>query len=67
VNQILKSVVREIRTLRSVGVGASSGCPFYPAELEMELVATTPALYSTESLNTTFLTGGIWKKEGFFL
>src|SRR4030042_3464104 len=47
VNQILKSVVREIRTLRSVGVGASSGCPFYPAELEIELVATTPALYSS--------------------
>jgi len=49
------------------GLGHQLGSPFYPAELEIELVATTPALYSTESLNTTFLTGGIWKKEGFFL
>jgi hypothetical protein len=31
VNQILKSVVREICMLRSVGVGAPIGCPFYPA------------------------------------
>jgi len=31
VNQILKSVVREICTLRSVGVGASIWYPFYPA------------------------------------
>ena len=30
-NQILKSVVREICMLRSVGVGAPIGCPFYPA------------------------------------
>jgi len=29
--QILKSVVREICMLRSVGVGASIWCPFYPA------------------------------------
>ena len=31
VNQILKSVVREIRTLRSEGVGEPIGSPFYPA------------------------------------
>jgi len=49
VNQILKSVVREICMLRSVGVGAPIWCPFYPAELEIELMATTPALYSTET------------------
>ncbi len=30
--QILKSVVREIRTLRSVGVGAPIGSPFYPEQ-----------------------------------
>jgi len=35
-----------------VGVGAPIGCPFYPAELEIELLATTPALYSTEALNS---------------
>jgi hypothetical protein len=35
--------------------------------LEIEHAATTPALYSTESLNMAFLIGGIWKKEDFFL
>jgi hypothetical protein len=40
---------------------------FDEGELEIELFATTPALYSTESLNTAFLTSGIWKKEDFFL
>ena len=30
VNQILKSVVREIRTLRSVGAGVTNRGPFYP-------------------------------------
>jgi hypothetical protein len=35
VNQSLKSVVREICMLRSVGVGAPIWCPFYPAELEI--------------------------------
>src|SRR4030043_191049 len=29
------------------GLGPQLGSPFYPAELEIELVATTPALYST--------------------
>ena len=39
----------DICTLRSVGVGVPIGCPFYPAELEIEPMATTPALYSTIS------------------
>jgi hypothetical protein len=33
--------------LRSVGVGAPIWSPFYPAELEIELSATTPVPYST--------------------
>ena len=40
---------------------------FDEGELEIELSATTPALYSTESLNMVFLIGGIWKKVDFFL
>jgi hypothetical protein len=40
---------------------------FDEGELEIELLATTPALYSTESLNIAFLIGGICENEDSFL
>jgi hypothetical protein len=40
---------------------------FDEGELEIELLATTSALYSTKSLKMVFGVGGILKSENFFL